>query len=121
MHPPGNGHPGGISVKDFIATYDIEAAPGDPHQRFLEAAIARGWRDTLSVTGQSERLPSNTLFGEFSDLDRAHQTFERAIADASAAVAPAKSTSSADISLSECQPVDLKQLKGNGSKPISLG
>jgi hypothetical protein len=79
-----------ISVKHFIATYDIEAAPGDPHQRFFEAAIARGWRVTLNVARQSERLPSNTLLGEFSDLGRAHQTFETAIADTSAAVSPAK-------------------------------
>ncbi|MBW4656584.1 MAG: hypothetical protein KME20_26605 [Kaiparowitsia implicata GSE-PSE-MK54-09C] len=77
-------------MKHFIATYDIEAAPGDPHRRFLEAALARGWRATLGGAGQFERLPSNTLLGEFSDLDRAHQTFEIAIADASAVMSPAK-------------------------------
>ena len=77
-------------MKRFIATYDIEAAPGDPHRMFLEAAFARGWTDTLTVGERSERLPSATLVGTFRDLDDAHRSFEAAIADAHEAMSPAK-------------------------------
>ena len=79
-------------MKHFIATYDIESAPGEPQGRFLEAALRQGWRDALSVAGQTEQLPSRTLVGEFGDLDQAHQSFDRAIDEASAAMAPAKIT-----------------------------
>jgi hypothetical protein len=70
--------------------HDIESAPGDPHKRFVEAAIGRGWRDTLSVSGQTEQLPTSTLVGKFSNLDQAHHSFDLAIEEASAALAPAK-------------------------------
>ena len=77
-------------MKQFIATYDIEAAPGDPHNNFLVAAFARGWTDTLTVRERSERLPTSTLIGSFRDLDDAHQSFEAAVSDASEAMSPAK-------------------------------
>lgn len=77
-------------MKHFIATYDLEAAPGDPHNRFLEAAIARGWTDTLTVGERSERLPTSTLIGDFRNLDDAQRSFEAIISDASAAMSPAK-------------------------------
>jgi hypothetical protein len=77
-------------VKHFIATYDVEISPGEPHERFREAALNAGWRDTLSSAAGSERLPSNTLIGEFSDLDQAHQSFDAAIAAACRVMSPAK-------------------------------
>ncbi|WP_156367106.1 hypothetical protein [Bosea thiooxidans] len=46
-------------VKDFKATFDIESSPGEPEQRFLEAALQRGWSATLDVAEHSERLPAN--------------------------------------------------------------
>lgn len=76
-------------MKSFIATYDIEAAPGDPHNTFLEAAVARGWTDTLSVGDRSERLPNSTLIGNFRNLDDAHRSFEAAITDANQTMSPA--------------------------------
>lgn len=80
----------GGPLKSFIATYDIEAAPGDPHRQFLEAASARGWTDTLTVGEQSELLPSATLIGNFRDLDDAHRSFEAAILAAGELMSPAK-------------------------------
>jgi len=73
----------------FIATYEIEASPGEPHQRFLESALERGWRNMLCSGGVSERLPSNTLVGEFRNLDEAHRSFDRAIEAASRTMSPA--------------------------------
>ncbi|WP_156410465.1 hypothetical protein [Bosea sp. Root381] len=77
-------------MKHFIATYDIEAAPGDPHNRFLDAAVARGWSDTLTVGDRSERLPNSTLIGSFRNLDDAHRSFEAAIIDANETMSPAR-------------------------------
>jgi hypothetical protein len=77
-------------VKHFIATYDIEPAPGEPHQRFLEAAMRQGWRDTLSIAGETEQLPSCTLVGEFIDLEQANRSFDTATKVATALAEPAK-------------------------------
>lgn len=77
-------------MKHFIATYDIEASPGDPHNRFLEAAVARGWTNTLTVGERSERLPTSTLIGNFRNLDDAHRSFEAAITDANEIMSPAR-------------------------------
>ncbi|WP_131854798.1 hypothetical protein [Bosea sp. BK604] len=77
-------------MKHFIATFDIEAAPGDPSKKFLEAACARGWTNTVTVGERSEPLPSATLIGDFRDLDDAYHSFEAAIADATEAISPAK-------------------------------
>lgn len=77
-------------MKNFIATYDIEPSPGEPQQRFLEAARERGWSATLDVAGQSELLPANTIIGAFTDLDDAHRAFDEALAAASKMAAPGK-------------------------------
>jgi len=77
-------------MKDFIATYDIEPSPGEPEQRFLEAALQRGWSATLNVAGQSERLPANTLIGTFRNLEDANRAFEEAVEGASQMAAPGK-------------------------------
>ncbi len=79
-------------MKHFIATYDIEAAPGDPHQPFLQAAAGRGWTNLLNVAGTSQELPSGTLIGDFRDIDHANESFEAAISDASKDIAPATIT-----------------------------
>lgn len=77
-------------MKNFIATYEIEPSPGEPQQRFLEAALERGWSATLDVAGQSERLPANTLIGTFRSLDDAYRSFDEAVEAASAMMAPGK-------------------------------
>lgn len=77
-------------MKDFIATYDIESAPGEPERRFLEAALQHGWSATLDVAGQSEQLPTNTLIGTFRNLDRASRAFDEAVDAASQMAAPVR-------------------------------
>ena len=79
-------------MKHFIATYDIETAPGDPHQRFLEAALAQGWFDSITAAGQTEKLPSSTLVGEFKNLDHAQAAFSEAVEEASRLMSPAQVT-----------------------------
>lgn len=77
-------------MQHFIATFEIESSPGEPHLRFREAALARGWTDTITVAGEPAILPANTLLGEFSDIDAAQAAFEQAVTDASALMAPAR-------------------------------
>ena len=77
-------------MRHFIATFDIEQAPGEPHSHFLEAASGRGWSNRLVAAGQSEPLPAAALVGDFPDLEDAHQAFDAAIEDASRMISPAK-------------------------------
>jgi hypothetical protein len=78
------------SVKHFIATFDIETTPGEPHERFSEAAHARGWASEIVVSGQCEKLPANTLIGSFPDIDSAQDAFETAVAEANRIMLPAQ-------------------------------
>jgi hypothetical protein len=79
-------------MKHFIATFDIEAAPGEPRERFMEAAVGRGWSNVLVVADQSVQLPRNTLIADFPSLEDAHGAFDAAIDDASRLMSPAKIT-----------------------------
>ena len=77
-------------MKHFIATFDIEAAPGEPRERLVEAAVARGWSNVLVVANQSIQLPSTVLIADFPSLEDAHRAFDAAIDDASRLMSPSK-------------------------------
>ncbi|MDR6827954.1 hypothetical protein J2X48_001683 [Bosea sp. BE271] len=79
-------------MKNFIATFDIELSPGEPQDRFLQAASEKGWSAVIDFAGQLERLPSNTLIGQYPDLGAAHRSFDEAIVAASETMAPGRVT-----------------------------
>jgi hypothetical protein len=67
-------------MAEFIATYDIESGPGEPHDHFKQAAQAQGWTDTVpGPNGRQIQLPNTTLVGSFPTAQAAYDAFDRAV------------------------------------------
>ncbi|WP_342723998.1 hypothetical protein AAFG07_33645 [Bradyrhizobium sp. B097] len=69
-------------MPNFITTYDLVETRPDPHETFLEKAMARGWSVWKKGSdGRLYRLPNTTLTGSFANQDLAVAALKATRAD----------------------------------------